>query len=112
MISSCPKRACGKYTGLLTGCHGAGRLTATAIVGPLFSRNPSFVYDVVAVTGLVSAIVFALLYRQLESTVSVEELKTPLNNIKREPSMPLSRQLSMMIPATPSGSNFVLPEIE
>jgi hypothetical protein len=39
----------------------------------------------------------------LQSSVSSEVLKTPLISVKGEPSMPLSRQLSMLYPPTPTG---------
>ena len=110
MMTVCPKSVCGSYAGLLTFFHGAGRLTATAIVGPMFHRSPPSVYLIVAITGAVSAAVFALLYMELGRTIGKVELKTPLLSVDTEQDMlpPISRQLSLLYPGTPAGGEFRL----
>lgn len=110
MMTVCPKSVCGSYAGLLTFFHGAGRLTATAIVGPIFHRSPATVYLIVAATGAVSATVFTLLYRELGRTISRVELKNPLLSTDSEHATmaPMSRQLSLLYPGTPAGGEFRL----
>jgi hypothetical protein len=110
MMTVCPKSVCGSYAGLLTFFHGAGRLTATAVVGPMFHRSPPSVYLIVAATGAVSATVFTLLYRELGRTISRVELKTPLLSTDSEQATmsPISRQLSLLYPGTPAGGELRL----
>ena len=104
MMGVCPQNVCGSYAGMLTCVHGAGRLTATALVGPLFHRNSSSVYQIVAITGAVSAIVFSLLYKDLKKTLSQTQLKTPLlSRTDDDSTPPMSRTISLMYPPTPSG---------
>jgi MFS family permease len=78
LINICPLGSCGTRTGILTGTHGFGRLLATAIVGPLFAINPALVYNMIAITGLLSGIVFLILHKSLERFVGKSGLKTPL----------------------------------
>lgn len=65
LINNCPQNVCGRFAGLLTFFHGSGRLTATALVGPLFALDPQMVYYSVALIGFFSAFVFVLLYKDL-----------------------------------------------
>jgi MFS family permease len=102
MMGVCPQNVCGSYAGLLTFFHGAGRLTATAIVGPLFHSSPGAVYYLVALTGIVSSVMFWLLLRELKSTMGILELKSPFLSA-REDDRPITRQISIMLPGTPSG---------
>lgn len=78
LINICPLSSCGAKTGVLSASHGAGRLLATALVGPLFSLNPGFVYSTVAVTGVVSAVVFLVLHSSLTQLIGKEGITTPL----------------------------------
>lgn len=94
LVSVCPPRICGKLAGLLTCFHGAGRLAASILVGPLFESNPAIVYRCVALTGLSSAIVFYLLLGRLEVYVGKIGIKTPLlcsPMTSRAPSRSISR---------------------
>lgn len=102
MMGVCPQNVCGSYAGLLTFFHGAGRLTATALVGPLFNSNSALVYFIVAGTGVLSAVIFWLLHRDLSNVLGKQELKTPFLS-PRERDEPISRQLSILYPGTPSG---------
>ena len=105
MINICPRNVCGHFTGLLSFFHGAGRLTATALVGPLFAWNAKIVYDSVAVIGLISACVFALLYKDLMAKVKGDDCDLTIPLIK----VPLVRQLSMVYPGTPTAETFPPP---
>jgi MFS family permease len=109
MMGVCPQNVCGSYAGLLTFFHGAGRLFATAIVGPLFHFNSAYVYYAVAWVGVVSAILFVVLYRDLLRTLGMLSLKTPLLTPRDDeafgPSPPLSRSLSLLYPGTPAEGN-------
>ena len=106
MVSVCPLGSCGKVVGFLTFSHGAGRLTATALVGPLYSHNSAMVYDIVAWSGGVSALLFLFLLRRLESTIGVVELRTPLMVSGCEGTYPISRQMSLLYPDAPMGADF------
>ena len=106
IISICPNRVCGRFAGLITCCHGAGRLAATLIVGPIFEANPALVYHIVAISGAVSAGVFFALHHRLENALGKVELRTPLMTpLGRTYRSSLSRSLSMMYPVTPSSSS-------
>ncbi len=78
LINICPLSSCGAKTGILTATHGAGRLLATALVGPLFSLNPEIVYNTIAVTGIISALVFYKLHGSLTKLIGKEGIETPL----------------------------------
>ena len=86
LINVCPHNVCGYFTGLLTFSHGAGRLTATALVGPLFSYNAEIPYNSVALVGLISSFLFLVLSRELHMTSTGRD--TPLladHCLSREP---------------------------
>lgn len=108
MINLCPQNVCGSYAGLLTCFNGAGRLTATALVGPIFHKNPSIVYNTVAVMGIISSVLFALLYRELSSVIGRVELKTPLLSCVDGEPQPISRQLSILYSGTPTAGQVSL----
>ena len=113
MMGVCPRNVCGSYAGLLTFFHGAGRLTATAIVGPLFHRNSTAVYNLVACTGLLSALVFILLHKDLLKTLGRLELKTPLISRTEEDHFPaVSRTISLMYPPTQNGGDVNVVPLE
>ena len=78
LINICPISSCGTKTGILTMTHGAGRLLATALVGPLFSIDQDLVYNTIALVGIISGFFFILLHSSLKKLVGKSGLETPL----------------------------------
>lgn len=97
LVSIYPSQICGKYGGLIACSHGAGRLAAAILVGPLFEASPTSVYNLVAACGAFSAVIFMLLHNSVKSEIGKTQfvqatLNTPL--ISRGPSRSVSRVYS------------------